>query len=251
MNRVIPILLLKGSGIYKTVNFRNPVYVGDPINAVRIFNDKEVDELIFLDITASVDDKLPNIEILNDITSECFMPLAFGGGITTLDMIREILNVGVEKVAINTAAVKNPQLISDASRFFGRSTIIASIDAKRDFFGNYRVYINGGNEKTSLDPVAWAQKLEILGVGEILINSIDNDGLMNGYDYELIKRISSKVSVPVIAAGGAGNISHFVRAIKESKASAVAAGSFFVFKGKHKAVLITYPDKTNLEKEFN
>lgn len=249
--RVIPILLLKNSGLYKTEKFKNPKYVGDPINAVRIFNDKEVDELVFLDILASEEKTDPNLEILRDIASECFMPLTYGGGIRSVDSIREILNVGVEKVSLNTEAVRNPDLINSSSEVFGSSTIIISIDVKKNILGKYQVYINGGREKTSLHPVDWAKEVEHRGAGEILINAIDHDGTMQGYDYSLIKMVSNAVNIPVVAVGGAGDISHFVKAVNEAQASAVAAGAFFVFQGKHKAVLITYPSYESLEQQFN
>jgi cyclase len=249
--RVIPILLLKNAGLYKTEKFKNPKYIGDPINAVKIFNDKEVDELAFLDITASQENREPNFEMIRDIASECFMPLSYGGGVRSVDIIREVLNVGVEKVSINTEAVRNPELISQASKIFGSSTIIVSIDVKKNLFGKYQVYINDGLEKTALNPIDWAKEVENRGAGEILINAMDHDGMMQGYDYDLIKAITGSVGIPVVAAGGAGSIQHFVKAVKDSHASAVAAGAFFVFQGKHKAVLITYPDYEVLQKEFN
>jgi cyclase len=248
--RVIPILLLQNAGLYKTVKFKNPKYIGDPINAVKIFNDKEVDELAFLDITASLENREPNFDILRDIASECFMPLSYGGGVRSLDVIREVLNVGVEKVSINTEAVRNPNLITQACKIFGSSTIIVSIDVKKNLFGKYQVYINDGQEKTALNPVDWAKEVEKRGAGEILINAMDHDGMMQGYDYNLIKAITNSVRIPVVAAGGAGSIQHLVKAVKDSHASAVAAGAFFVFQGKHKAVLITNPDYEVIKKEF-
>ncbi|MFY7964197.1 MAG: AglZ/HisF2 family acetamidino modification protein [Chitinophagaceae bacterium] len=248
--RIIPILLLKNSGLYKTLKFADPKYVGDPINAIKIFNEKEVDEMAFLDISASRENKEPNFIMLQDIASECFMPLGYGGGIRTVEMIKEILNIGVEKAIINTQAIKNPNLIKDAAKYFGSSTIVVSIDAKKNFFGKYQVYINGGTEKINLDPVAWAKEVEKLGAGEIIINSIDQDGTLKGYDFELIKAVTSVVNIPVIAAGGASGMSDFVKAVKECHASAVAAGAHFVFQGKHRAVLITYPEQENIKKAF-
>ena len=247
--RIIPILLLKDSGLVKTVQFKNPKYVGDPINAIRIFNDKEVDELVLLDIDASIFNKKPNLNVLKNITSECFMPLSFGGGIDSIEMIREILKIGVEKVILNSAAVKNPNLISEASRNFGKSTIVVSIDYKTNLF-NSNVYINGGSTKTKYKPIDWAIECERLGAGEIIINSINKDGLMSGYDFDLLKSVSNAVSIPVIASGGAGELKDFSKAIFDSNASAVAAGSFFVFKGKHRAVLITYPSRKELNLIF-
>lgn len=245
--RVIPILLLSNGGLYKTEKFKNPKYVGDPINAVKIFNDKEVDELVFLDINASRKNEVPNLKVIEEIASECFMPLCYGGGVTSLDMIKSILKIGVEKVSLNTVAVKNPEIIKQASTYFGTSTIVVSIDVKKNIFGNYNVYIGGGEEKTSLNPVQWAKQVEGLGAGEIIINSIDKDGTLQGYDHDLIKSVALSVDIPVVAAGGASGLKDFNKAIKESFASAVAAGAFFVFQGKHKAVLITYPSQEEIE----
>jgi cyclase len=244
--RIIPVLLLKNGGLYKGVKFKDHKYVGDPINAVKIFNEKEVDELVFLDIDATNNNRQPNLGFLKDIASECFMPLAYGGGINSVDMIREILKAGIEKVIINTAAVKNPQLIADAAEYFGSSTIVASIDVKKFFLGKPQVYINSGQEKTKLNHVEWAKKLESLGVGEIIINSIDQDGTLNGYDFELVKQVASAVSVPVIAAGGGRGLTDFADVCLSFGASAAAAGSSFVFHGKHRAVLITYPSEKDI-----
>ncbi|MGF1533156.1 MAG: AglZ/HisF2 family acetamidino modification protein [Bernardetiaceae bacterium] len=248
--RVIPMLLLKKAGLYKTVKFKDPKYVGDPINALKIFNEKEVDEMVFLDITASRENHSPNIGMLADIASECFMPLCYGGGITSVDMMREVLHVGVEKIALNTQAVLNPSLITEAAQAFGSSTVVVSIDAKKTLFGGYQVFIRGGQEKTKLDPVAWAKEVERLGAGEILINAIDLDGTMKGYDLKLIKSVAEAVNIPVIAAGGAGSLSDFRAAVREGGASAVGAGSFFVFQGKHRAVLITYPTPADVLETF-
>lgn len=249
--RIVPILLLHNSGLYKSVKFDKLKYIGDPINAVRIFNEKYADELVFLDIDATKCNRQPDLLKLRDIASECFMPLSFGGGINSVELIREILNVGVEKVILNTSVVKNPSLISDASKHFGKSTIVVSIDVRKNLFNNYTVYINGGTEKTNLNPYDWARKCQEMGAGEIIINSIDNDGMMNGYDWKLLSSMSAAVKIPVVAAGGAGKIDDFVKAIKNCKVSAVAAGSFFIFQGKHKAVLITYPDQEELSLIFD
>ena len=244
--RIIPVLLLKNGGLYKGVKFKDHKYVGDPLNAVKIFNEKEVDELVFLDINATTNNRAPNLAFLKDIASECFMPLAYGGGINSVDMIREILKAGIEKVIVNSAAVKNPQLVAEASQYFGRSTIVASIDVKKNFLGKPQVYINSGLEKTNLNYLEWAKNLEGLGVGEIIINSIDQDGTLNGYDLELVRQVTSVVSVPVIAAGGGRNMKDFVSVCSTYGASAAAAGASFVFHGKHKAVLITYPSEREI-----
>jgi cyclase len=248
--RIIPVLLFKDSGLYKGINFKGYKYIGDPINTIKIFNDKEVDELIFLDIKASISNNEPNYSMLSDIASECFMPLTYGGGLNSCEMIREVLKVGVEKVVLNTYGVLNPLLVRDSSKYFGSSTMVASIDVKKDFLGKYRVFIYSGNEKTRLHPVEWAKKLEVLGIGEILINSIDKDGTLSGYDWDLVAQVSSAVKVPVIASGGASNIHDFYRVFVDCKASAAAAGAQFVFQGKHKAVLISYPSQDELLKLF-
>jgi len=249
-HRIIPVLLLKNNGLYKGRKFKDHKYVGDPINAVKIFNDKEVDELVFLDITASLDNKEPNYNMLHDIASECFMPLAYGGGLTSTEMIREILMVGIEKAIINTQAIRNPEFVKKSVNYFGSSTIVASIDAKKNIFGNYSVYIHSGQEKTNLHPVEWAINLEEMGVGEIIINSIDKDGTLTGYDWALVESVSKSVKIPVIASGGGSGLMDFVKVCKLHKASAAAAGAHFVFQGKHNAVLITYPSQEEIEKAF-
>lgn len=248
--RVIPCLLLKNNGLVKTVKFKDPTYVGDPINAVKIFNDKEVDELVFLDITATPDNRRPQMKLISQIASECFMPLGYGGGIRSIDDIREILNLGVEKVIINSYAAENPAFIREASELFGSQSIVVSIDVKKNFFGKYEVCIRSGENRTKMHPVDFAAKMQEMGAGEIFLNSIDRDGMMKGFDLELIKIVSEAVSIPVIACGGAATTSHFAEAVKSSGASAVAAGSMFVFHGKFRAVLINYPSYRELEQLF-
>jgi cyclase len=249
--RVIPCLLLKGQGLVKTVKFKNPKYVGDPINAVKIFNDKEVDELIFLDIEATVEGRRPPFKTISEIGGECFMPLSYGGGIRDLDDIKTIFNLGVEKVIINSYAIENPSFINQASKLYGSQSIVVAVDVKKKSKDKYEVFTRGGNKKTGLDPVEHAMKMERLGAGEIFLNSIDRDGTIQGYDTELIKRITEKVSVPVIVCGGAGKIEDFVDAVKKGGASAVAAGSLFVFHGKYRAVLISYPAIDELSQAFS
>lgn len=245
--RVIPCLLLKGSGLVKTQRFKEPKYVGDPINAIRIFNDKEVDELLLLDITASRENKGPAFDTIRDIASECFMPVAYGGGIRSMDDIRRILKAGIEKVVLNTAAITTPDLVRQAADEFGSQAVVASIDVKRKLLGRYEVFARGGTEATGLNPVEQAQKMEQYGAGEIFLSAIDRDGTMEGYDLELLAKVSSRVSVPVIAAGGAGKVQHFTEAVRHG-ADAVAAGAMFVFHGPHRAVLITYPGRPDLER---
>lgn len=245
--RIIPVLLLQNTGLYKTLKFKDPKYIGDPINAIKIFNEKEVDELVFLDILASEKNQGPNYDLLRDIAGECFMPLCYGGGIKDIETIRKVLSVGVEKVSINTAFLKNPNFINDAVAVFGSSTIVVSIDIKKNLFGKYEIYSNRGKTKEKIDLIEWVQEVEKRGAGELLINNIDKDGTLQGYDHSLIKKITSNVSIPVIAAGGASSVLDLKKVIEESKAAAASAGAFFVYKGKHNAVLITYPKKEELE----
>jgi cyclase len=231
------------------MKYANPVYVGDPINAVRIFNEKEVDELVFLDISATPNSRPPNFDLIRDIASEAFMPFAYGGGVTTIDDFKQLFHLGVEKVVVNSIAAARPDLISAAAKEAGSQSVVASIDVKRNWSGSYSVYTRSGSWNTKKDPVSSAISLENAGAGEIFLTSVDRDGTMSGYDYELIKKVCDAVSIPVIASGGAGSLEHFKQAIHMG-ASAVAAGSMFVFHGKHKAVLITYPDYADLEKLF-
>lgn len=245
--RTIPMLLLKNKGLYKTRQFRDPKYVGDPVNAVRIFNDKEVDELSIVDIEAARGSQEPDIKLLREISGEAFMPLSFGGGVNNVELVRELISSGFERVIINSAAVRDPSLINEVADRFGSSTLIASIDSRRDWRGRHWVHIGGGQEKTRLQAAEWAAEVARRGAGEILLTSIDRDGEMSGYDLDLIKQVTSAVRVPVIAAGGAGKLSDFVDATSKAGASAIAGGAFFVFHGKHRAVLISYPPRTVLK----
>jgi len=248
--RVIPCLLLKNQGLVKTIRFKDPKYVGCPINAVKIFNDKEVDELIFLDITATVEKKQPNFQLISEIAGECFMPLGYGGGISSMEDIERVFGLGVEKVCINSAAIQNPPLISDAARVFGSQSIVVSIDTRKNLFGKHEVFTMSGTKNTKRDPMEYAREMEDRGAGELVINSIDQDGTMQGFDVQLITRVSGAVTIPVIAAGGAGSVEDLRQAVLVGGASAVAAGSMFVFYGKHRAVLITYPAREELEKRL-
>ncbi|WP_127519555.1 AglZ/HisF2 family acetamidino modification protein [Mesorhizobium sp. Z1-4] len=239
--RIIPLLLLKGQGLYKTRKFRDETYIGDPINAVRIFNEKAVDELGFLDIGAARNGSDPNFDLLKDIASECFMPLSYGGGVKSVEMVRELVAIGIEKIVVNSAAWTDKGLITRIADHFGSSTVVGSIDVKRNWRGKEQVMIRGGQEKIALAPVDWALEMERRGVGEIMINAIDRDGEMTGYDLDLVRSVAGAVSVPVIAAGGASSISDLQAAVTEADATAAAGGAMFVFQGKHRAVLITYP----------
>ena len=246
--RVMPVLLLKGDLLYKTIKFSAPKYVGDPRIAVKIFNDKSCDELVLLDIMASREGKAPNLRLIEEIVTEAFMPVAYGGGVTSLQQARDIIRVGVEKIIINSRAIEEPRLLSEFASVFGVQAVVASIDVKKRMFGGYRVFTYGGTVNTKRDPVDVALSLEEAGAGEILINAIDRDGTFQGYDLELIRSVSDAVSVPVIACGGAGKLDDFKAAIHDAGASAVAAGSLFVFQLPHRAVLITFPREENLLK---
>lgn len=245
--RVIPVLLLLNKGLVKTTKFRNPVYVGDPINAVKIFNDLRADELVFLDISASKEDRLIPLDLLKDISDEAFMPFAAGGGVKSLDDAKKIINAGAEKVVINSAAMNSPRIVFEIAEHFGNQSVIVSIDVQKSFFGKNKVCIRDGSKLTDTNPVDHAIQMEKAGAGEIMINSIDKDGTMSGYNYELIKTIADAVSIPVIACGGAGTINDFIEAVQKGGASAVAAGSMFVFHGRRRAVLISYPERHELE----
>jgi len=245
--RVTPCLLLKNRGLVKTIKFKDPKYIGDPINAVKIFNEKEVDELILLDITATTEKKGLQIRLISEIARECFMPLCYGGGICSIDDIREIYKLGIEKVSINTCAVENPLFIKSAADAFGSQSIVVSIDVKKNLFGKYEIFTQSGKKNTKLDPIKFIKQMENMGAGEILINSIDRDGTMQGYDIDLIKKVAESVSIPVIACGGAGKIEDFEEAVKKGGASAVAAGSLFVFYGPNRAILINFPTRQELK----
>ena len=244
--RILPCLLLQGTGLVKTIQFKNPTYVGDATNAVRIFNKKEVDELIFLDITATQDRRRPSVQAISQISDECFMPLCAGGGIRNLKDIKELINAGAEKVVINTYAVENPSFIKKASLAFGSQSIVVSIDTKKTKEGGYEVFTHGGTRATGFDPVTQARKMEQAGAGEIMITSIDRDGTMTGYDIPLTEMIVDAVNIPVITCGGAGRLEHFSLAMKTG-VSALAAGSFFIFYGKRRAVLINFPTKEEIQ----
>ena len=248
--RVIPLLLIRKGGLVKSVHFTDHKYVGDPINAVKIFNEKEVDEIVILDISATAEKRPPDIRKIKEIASEAFMPMGYGGGITKLDEIKEIITSGVEKVIINTAAFQNPNLISEGAKYVGSQSVVVSIDARKNTWGKYKVYIRNGSKNTGLNPVDYAKQMENAGAGELFLNSIDQDGTFAGYDLDLIERVSSQVDIPVVAVGGAASVNDLAQAIQHG-ASAVSAGSMFVFQQPHRAVLISYPDQKELtEKVF-
>lgn len=243
--RVFPTLLLNGIGAVKTIRFRNPIYIGDPMNAARIFSAKGADELALLDIMATVENRLIKTEIVSHISDECMMPLTAGGGVKTLEDIRKLLNAGAEKVAINSQAIIHPEFVARSADTFGSSTIVISIDAKR-VGGGYQVFTHHGTQPAGVDPVSLAVKMEELGAGEILINSIDQDGMREGFDIELVQQVADAVKIPVIACGGAGKLEDIGRVVKEGHVSAVTAGSLFVFQGRRRAVLINFPTREEL-----
>ncbi|MNK22602.1 Imidazole glycerol phosphate synthase subunit HisF [compost metagenome] len=249
--RVIPVLLLQDEGLVKTVRFKDPKYIGDPLNAVSIFNEKEVDELIFLDISATSGKKPIRFELLKEIAEECFMPLAYGGGIRSVEDIRAVLKIGFEKVIINSQLYKDLDFVHEAVSQFGSSTITVSLDVKKNLFGKYELFSEGGKINTKKDPFEFAKQLDRTGVGEIMVQSIDRDGTLKGYDLDLIRRMSDAVQVPVIACGGAASLDDLDQAINQAGAAAVAAGSMFVFHGKHRAVLISYPEQSGLKRIFS
>jgi cyclase len=245
--RVIPALLLRNQGLVKTVKFKQAKYIGDPINAVKIFNEKEVDELIFLDTTATAEGRRPNFKLISDIAGECFMPFGYGGGIKDLDDIETLFRIGAEKVIINSHAVTNPTFVEAAANRFGSQSIVVSMDVRRNLMGKYSIYSSSGQMATKHDPVKYSKFLEEMGAGELILTAIDRDGTMKGYDLDLIKSVTSEVSIPVVASGGAGKVQDFIDAVQKGGASAVTAGSMFVFQGKHRAVLISYPSMEEIE----
>ena len=245
--RVIPCLTLINGSLVKTIRFKNHSYIGDPVNTVRIFNELEVDELCFLDIRASVERREPDYELLRQIAEECFMPLAYGGGVKTIESAHKILSTGFEKIIVNTQAFRQPQFISRLVDEFGSQAVIGSIDVKKNIWGKHQVYINGGTERIDGDPVEWAGRLIEAGAGELLITSIDNEGTWNGYDLPIISKIANTVSVPVIANGGAGCFEDLSQAVLQANASAVAISSLVVYQQKGMGVLINFPDKSSIE----
>lgn len=248
--RVIPILLLKNLGLVKSVKFRDYKYIGDPINAVKLFNDLGADELGFLDILANKERRSVSLDFVRRVGDEANMPFSVGGGIRSVNEIREILKAGAEKVILNTAAAEDPEFIRAASEEFGSSTIVVSIDVKKTMFGAQKTWIYSGSKSTKYDPVEFSKLAEEKGAGEIIINSIDHDGMMQGYDIQLTRRVSESVRIPVVALGGAGNVEDLRKAVEEGYASAVAAGSMFVYHGPRRAVLINYPVQEELSRLF-
>lgn len=239
--RIIPSLLFCHGKLVKTLRFGKAKYLGDPVNIIKIFNDKEVDELILLDIAATVERRKPSFEQLAEIAGECFMPLCYGGGVCDLKDMERLYNIGMEKVAINSYAAIEPDFIKKASDLFGSQSVVVSMDVKRNYWGAYEVYTRGGRKRTGFKPAEFAVKMEGCGAGELLLNCINRDGTREGYDLLLVKSVCAAVRIPVIACGGAGSAADLIEVIKTAGASAAAAGSMFVFNGPHRAVLIHYP----------
>ena len=247
-SRVIPCLLVHNKGLVKTVKFKSPKYVGDPINAVKIFNEKEVDELIVLDIDATVNGVEPNYKMIENLANESRMPLCYGGGVKTAAQAQKIIKLGVEKVAISSEAVSNPELLSEIASIIGRQSVVVVIDVKKSLFGSYEIYSHNGKRKVKRNLFEFIAELESIGIGELVINSIDNDGVMKGYDLALIKKVRECVNLPLTVLGGAGSVDDIINLIDQYKIIGASAGSLFVFKGKYKAVLISYLPEVILNK---
>lgn len=245
--RAMPCLLASNGGLYKTVKFKNPTYVGDPINAIKIFNEKEVDEIVVLDITATSSGRGPDLRLIRDIAGECFMPLCYGGGIREVQTARSILELGVEKISLNAAAVQTPGLLGDIARECGSQSVVVSIDARRTLWGKYEVVTDGGRKGTGISALEFARKVESLGAGELLLTAVDREGTWEGYDLDLLKQVTSAVRIPVIANGGAGSVEHLSDAARLGGASAVAMGSMCVFQKKGLGVLISFPKRSELD----
>jgi len=248
--RIIPVLLLKNKGLVKSVKFKDHRYIGDPINAVRIFNDMKADELVFLDITATQEKRIASLEVIKNVGEEANMPFSVGGGIRSLEQIRSILEAGAEKVILNTIAYENSKFLKEAADAFGSSTISVCVDIKKSFFGKNTIFINSGRKSINESISDYVKNIELLGVGEVIIQSIDNDGAMCGYDSKLINEISCKLSIPVVALGGAGNLLHLKELYSKVPVNGLAAGSMFVYHGPRKAVLINYPTNEEIKSIF-
>lgn len=246
--RIIPSLLLHDKGLVKTVNFKSHKYVGDPINAVRIFNEKEVDELAIFDIDATVLNKEPDYILIKKLAYQSRMPLCYGGGVKTVEQAQKIFGLGIEKIALSSALIQNPQLVTEIAERVGSQSVIVVLDIKKKLLGGYEVYTHNGKKSTGINPIKFAKELERLGAGEIIINSIDQDGMMKGFDLTLIDKIAETISIPMTVLGGAGSISDIKKVINKHGVIGIAAGSLFVFKGFYKAVLINYPSRE--EKDF-
>ena len=249
--RIIPCLLLHKGGLFKTVKFKKPRYIGDPINAVKIFNEKEVDELMIIDIDATVEQRAPHYEKIEEIVSEAFMPVSYGGGIGNVTQMKQLFRNGVEKVSLSSAALNDTSLISEAVSIFGSQSVILTLDIKRSLFKRkYQIVTHNGTRNTGNDPIQTAKEFAQLGIGELVINNVDNDGIMEGYDTEYMKQVVDAVNIPVVALGGAGNKDHLRDVVVDAGVSAAAAGSMFIYHGRRKAVLISYPPQEDMQKHL-
>lgn len=244
--RVVPCLLLRGHSLVKTRRFKDAVYIGDPVNAMRIFSEKEADEIVVLDIDASREGREPNYELIAEIAGEAFMPMAYGGGIRNLDQIRQLIRCGIEKVVVNSASIESMRVITEAAEMFGSQAVVGAVDVRKPLFGGYRVVTHSNTREAKVPLEEHVASMVKAGAGELLINSVDRDGMQQGYDIELLRAVTSSVSVPVVACGGAGTVAHLAQAVREGGASAVAAGSLFVFQGRRNAVLINYQSALHL-----
>lgn len=242
--RIIPSLLIQDNGLVKTVNFKNGKYVGDPINAVKIFNEKEVDELAIFDIDATVLNKEPDYVLIEKLATQSRMPLCYGGGVKTVEQAQRIFGLGIEKIALSSAVLQKPELIAEIAERVGNQSVIVVLDVKKKLLGGYEVYTHNGKKSTGINPFKFVEEAEKLGAGEIIINSIDQDGVMKGYDMNLIDKIREKISLPMTVLGGAGSLDDIGKVINKHGVIGVAAGSLFVFKGVYKAVLINYPKRS-------
>lgn len=252
--RIIPCLLVHKKGLVKSIQFRDYKYVGDPINAVRIFNEKEADELMIVDIDATVENREPDYKMIQNLATECRMPLCYGGGIKTVEQAQKIFSLGVEKIALSSTVITNPEIVKVIASKVGSQSVVVVLDVKKKVLGGYEVYTHNGKKATGISPLEFATKMEKLGAGEIVINSIDQDGMMKGYDSKLVDLIRKSISLPLTIMGGAGNLQDIGALIKEYGIIGAAAGSLFVFKGVYRAVLISYPnwiEKDKLIKEFS
>jgi cyclase len=249
--RVIPCLLVHDKGLVKTVQFKDPKYVGDPINAVRIFNEKESDELMVMDIDATRDNREPDYKMIENLAAECRMPLCYGGGVKTVEQAHRIFSLGVEKIAISAAAIQTPELVTAMAERVGSQSVVVVLDVKKKMLGGYELYTHNGKKSTGKNPVEFAIKMQELGAGEIVVNSIDQDGMMKGYDLTIIDKIRKSISLPMTVLGGAGSLQDIGKLINQYGIIGAAAGSLFVFKGIYKAVLINYPNWEEKDRLIN
>lgn len=249
--RVIPCLLVHDKGLVKTVQFKDPKYVGDPINAVRIFNEKESDELMVMDIDATTENREPDYKMIENLAAECRMPLCYGGGVKTVEQAHRIFSLGVEKIAISAAAIQTPELVTAMAERVGSQSVVVVLDVKKKMLGGYELYTHNGKKSTGKNPVEFAIKMQELGAGEIVVNSIDQDGMMKGYDLNIIDKIRKSISLPMTVLGGAGSLQDIGKLINQYGIIGAAAGSLFVFKGIYKAVLINYPNWEEKDRLIN